>query len=229
MRIEPQINSGRSEPRINDNNLVLWLNDNGKTASNWYDQSGKNNHGTVYGATTPPPATPQALGYLFDGVDDYVDVGSAASLNNSNFSISLWYKSYEKTSIKVLTSKRKNSDYWAIMQRADGIRLELFNGISYFNSLYFDNYLINEWHNVVTTVSNSNYLLYVDGLLISDSSDLTDFEPVLEDKIFIANMEAAPTLYNFNGSIDEFRIYNRALSADEIWSHYITQKGKFGL
>jgi len=92
MRIEPQIDSGRREPRINDNNLLLWLNDNGKTASNWYDQSGKNNHGLVYGAGTPPPATPGALGYDFDGVDDYVNVGNNASLNfgTGDFTISAW-------------------------------------------------------------------------------------------------------------------------------------------
>jgi len=70
--------------------LVLWLTDSGKGASVWQDSSGAGNHGTVYGATTPPAATPGALGYTFDGVDDYIDISHDFTATVTGITLGAW-------------------------------------------------------------------------------------------------------------------------------------------
>ena len=55
----------------------------------WFDYSGYNNHGTIFGATKVSGRN--AEGLSFDGVDDYVNCGSAASLDNIPVkTIELW-------------------------------------------------------------------------------------------------------------------------------------------
>lgn len=57
----------------------------------WYDRSGKNNHGTITGATWG--RLPSGLYYLsFDGTDDVVSLSSDPTNKNADYSYSLWAK-----------------------------------------------------------------------------------------------------------------------------------------
>ncbi|MEM6264536.1 MAG: hypothetical protein AAGI38_18630 [Bacteroidota bacterium] len=71
-----------------DTGLVAYYPFNGDAL----DQSGRNNHGTVLGATltTDRKGKPNSA-YAFDGEDDYIDFGDSADFRfSTDFSISLW-------------------------------------------------------------------------------------------------------------------------------------------
>jgi len=229
MRIEPQINSGRSEPRINDNNLVLWLNDNGKTASNWYDQSGKNNHGTVYGAGTPPPATPQALGYLFDGVDDYVNAGNNASLNSftSEISVFAWFRGTVGQSI---VRKQDISNYiilgWS--PTLNDVHLLSWDGETV--GLATGGISDNIWHYIGMTWKRNTingFKTWKEGVIVAQRNSADIAIPTIASDLLLGRHVAGEEFTN--GSIDEVRIFNRALSAGEITKLFNQYRGKFGI
>jgi len=71
------------------------------------------------------------------------------------------------------------------------------------------------WSHVAVTLSASSACLYVNGELVAESNTLTisplDFKPVLN---YIGRSQFSYPL--FNGYIDDFRVYNYALSANEI-------------
>ncbi|WP_162198218.1 LamG-like jellyroll fold domain-containing protein [Geofilum rubicundum] len=72
-----------------------------------------------------------------------------------------------------------------------------------------------QWAHVVVTLSESGAELYVNGELVDTSQDIVvrplDFKPVLN---YIGRGEHTAAL--FNGRVDDFRIYNYALTPEEV-------------
>jgi len=71
---------------------------------------------------------------------------------------------------------------------------------------------LNEWHFVVGTYDGSQIKLYTDGTLSSSTPKTGAITPATTVS-YIGRLD-------FNGKIDDFRIYNRALSAAEIIALY---------
>jgi hypothetical protein len=73
----------------------------------------------------------------------------------------------------------------------------------------------NVWSHVVVTLGTSGAYMYVNGSLVSQSTAITirplDFKPILN---YIGRSQYPDPL--LNGNIDDFRVYNYALSATEI-------------
>ncbi|MBN1186209.1 MAG: RICIN domain-containing protein [Bacteroidales bacterium] len=74
---------------------------------------------------------------------------------------------------------------------------------------------VNVWSHVAVTLGSSGARMYVNGSLVAESSTITirplDFKPVLN---YIGRSQYPDPL--LNGNIDDFRVYNYALSASEI-------------
>ena len=78
----------------------------------------------------------------------------------------------------------------------------------------------NAWHHVAVTIGNTEVVLYVDGRAVASSTSMTirptDINPVrnyIGRSQFISDSR-------FKGNIDDFRIYNCALSAENIAKLY---------
>ena len=71
------------------------------------------------------------------------------------------------------------------------------------------------WHHVAVTLNSSLASLYVDGVLVDESNSIVnsplDFKPALN---YIGRSQYSGSL--FDGNIDDFRVYNYALTVDEI-------------
>lgn len=71
------------------------------------------------------------------------------------------------------------------------------------------------WSHIAVTLGASAASLYVNGELVAESNEVTirpiDFKPVLN---YIGRSQYSDPL--LNGSIDDFRVYNYALSAGEV-------------
>lgn len=187
---------------LNDG-LVLWLplNDGIGNAS---DYSGLLNHGLISGALWVDGKFGKGLS--FDGSNDYVEVSCSASLNITNeITLVMWYKAvsgdiagFEKTNAYFL--------YWqgsAIYGRA------FPNGV-FAKVCTSDDGL---WHFVVYTYKrNSVQCLYFDGVLVKSAS-VSDTGITLNDRTFRLG-------YVYDDVrkcvIDDIRVYNRALTINEI-------------
>jgi flagellin-like protein len=88
-------------------------------------------------------------------------------------------------------------------------------------------FLSNSWHHVVAIFYNGvpsapNVELWVDGnkMTVTHQYGNGPSSRSVTQKVFISGW--GPTSgYKFNGIIDEVRIYNRALTPEEIWNHYV--------
>jgi hypothetical protein len=231
--IEALYKSGRAKfntsqnDKLTDGLLGLWsFNGPDMDGNEAYDRSGQNNHGILQNGPVPTIGkVGQAL--EFDGdndkvVHDNTDVGALTEIT-----VSLWLNTIAAAKLKFqgLVSKGDPSGYEDFV---------LFRGKTLSNpnkiGVYFvtesghsgNNYItstINDgnWHHIVWTwdVSDGGWELYADGVRENfgtrTGTDLDD----TDNEIRFGAYKSTYGDY-FNGKIDEVRIYNRALSEQEV-------------
>ena len=155
----------------------------------------------------------------FDGVDDYVDLGNPSNLdfNLQPFSVGLWAyplkneNTYAIAKFGGATATRS----WGLQFRNDNQNVRIFKrtagtGVDF--AVYdFGSSYSNRWIYLVFTTDGTTLKLYVDGsevtLANDDSGDIISGTADL-----VIGARSDPTLY-FNGSIDEVKIYSRALTS----------------
>ena len=80
------------------------------------------------------------------------------------------------------------------------------------------------WHHAVVVYANQNMALYLEGVLQgSASASLTG--SAMTGPLYLAGSQSgnADSVHTFSGLLDEFMLFNRALSADEVQTLYTGQ------
>ncbi|MCG2700589.1 LamG domain-containing protein, partial [Candidatus Parcubacteria bacterium] len=77
-----------------------------------------------------------------------------------------------------------------------------------------------QWHHIVGSYDGTTMKIYIDGTLEDTNTDFSGNLPIVDGNVRIgADYQSTPDNF-FSGLIDEARIYNRALSADEVGELY---------
>ncbi|WP_292900798.1 LamG-like jellyroll fold domain-containing protein [Nonlabens sp.] len=154
---------------------------------------------------------------LFDGTNDYVAMGDEVEFTG-DYSISAWVKtngSNSSTSNKTIVSKRAGANDGYQFYLTDSNRLAMtHNGTS---TIVSNTVLSNNaWRYVTFTYSGSTAVLYIDG--VQDITQNIANTIPNDAKFCIASryVDKDNIIDNFSGSLDEIRIFSRALSQDQI-------------
>ena len=226
-----------------DYGLVGYLPFDEGSGSLAYDASENSNDGTLgtttaVGSDDPRWATgikPLSGGVSggsalqFDGKDDYVDAGNNSSLDvhANNFSIELWAKFDDSGTVRYLLQKGSyaTSLYQIRRLATNNLRI-VVEDYSDANYDYYDTATTfpasSNWYHIVAvwTRSTGIWKVYIngveDGQVTVSAGGTPSVNGTVSLRIGTENTVANP----FNGLIDEVRIYNRALSAEEIRYHY---------
>lgn len=137
----------------------------------------------------------------------------------NDFTISFWEKAYTLTPSAPLSigSFQNNLD---ILFNAGGIGLWPFwngageNGIK--SLTYPGQYTDNQWHHIVLTKRDDRVQLFVDG----NYKFQTVYTNSIGETDYLILGQSSNSSSNWNGSLDELRIYNRSLNDQEILSIY---------
>ncbi|MEM9446587.1 MAG: LamG domain-containing protein, partial [Verrucomicrobiota bacterium] len=177
---------------------------------------------------------PSSGGLLFDGSNDYVAISNLfyQGTNYATFSVSFWLKTTDKSNQVIASFDRE--EYWRVEingpsagQGDVGFTVATTSGAveSLGGTTRIDNGL---WHHIVTVFDNGVLSLYIDGVLNNSKTVAgTTFGTGSTRYGFIGvGSEAdvydgskSPTDY-FNGSLDDFRIYNMGLTQTEVQALY---------
>ena len=196
------------------------------------DSSGNGNDGVIHGATWTDGKVGKAL--RFDGRDDYVEVPDSASLNfgTSDFTVSMWLKYPSQAggthNYAMVYGKYKETFPWkGINIFADcacdgGTSGKITFRVDANNCLFSNAPNLNDniWRYFTFVRTGTTLKIYINGALDNSIPISTINIDNSGHAIFGANSIEHPTSQSFNGKIDEVRIYNRALTADEIKTHY---------
>lgn len=195
------------------------------------DTSGNGNNGSQVNMASSTAYVPGAIGQAlnFDGTNDYLLLPNTAGLNvASAFTLSAWIYSEDPSagSIQRIVSLspsesggiEKYSMYVQSNQFKTVIRL---NGADYITStVYSDSdYLRRRWRNVVMVYDGSQILMYSDGEGVGQRTQSGTLADASTNPLRIGAFGPTFGQY-FKGKVDDVRIYNRALSLDEIKQLY---------
>ncbi len=204
--------------------LVAWYPFDGNAS----DMSGNGNHGTVHGATFGQDR--HGMSGLHTGAltfnaanHQYAEIPNAPqfSFDQGNFTTAMWLRgdSQPRVSTPFIKASNPNLPYEGITLFLDHGKVrgrtthyaELVSIRSDLDSL--------QWHHVLMSRKGTALTIYVDGIFDSTRVDpltnLTNSAPIVLGANHVNRQSQ-----NFNGAIDEVRIYNRALSASEVQSLY---------
>jgi len=211
------------EYNIPRDGLVGWWRFDEGEGETVHDYSGNGNNGTALGGMSWIAGKYNGAG-SFDGVDDYVNLGKKASLQNIE-SVSI--VATIKPNTAAMTGCIATNDY------TFGYDLALVSGklkgYIHNTDVLVGNIVIPlDETLVVYTFDNvtDKQRLYVNGVLDKENTTSGEISTTVND-MYIGR-RALTGLY-FNGSIDNVMIYNRALSEAEIKQIYYETQWKRGL
>jgi len=187
-----------------------------------YDGSGYNNHGTIYGASWTSGKVNGALN--FDGLDDYVDCGNSSKLDPiQEATMEAWVNFNKLPSVAghIMAIAGKSG-----IARDLDLQTETDNRFKFYIGPGSPNVAIsntvaetNKWYHIAGTYqANDNVKIYVNGVLESTTS-ISLTRNTTSGGFWIGQSCIWPGRF-FNGIIDEVKIYDRALSAEEILAEY---------
>jgi len=202
-----------------------WPMDEG-TGQYTYDGSGNSNNGTLGAATStgtddPAWSTQGKVGgaLSFDGSNDFVNVADSTTVRNfyrSSFTVELWAR---KTALPVDTAETflGTDSVWRVNLYNTTCRLRgLVSGVNTdLATITWTQDLL--WHHWVFEWNGSGYSMYRDGALVLANNGETRIFDASTQTVSIGAYAGSQSV---NGLIDEVRVYNRALSAEEIRYHY---------
>lgn len=186
------------------------------------DASGHGNNGTVSGATltTDRFGNPNSA-YYFDGVNNtYINASaSTIPMGNTSTTLSAWFKVNATILDQYIagwgtgcTTGTTNSSFY----------LNLYNGqhrfVPWGNYVFAGNYLLNQWTLFAVTYDGATSKVYINGSLVTSYSGTLNMTN--GNGFNIGSLGSCDQQHYFSGSIDDVRIYNRALSASEVQSLY---------
>jgi hypothetical protein len=195
------------------NGIIGWWPLDGHTQ----DYSGNNNHGTNNGATITSGIRGSA--YSFDGSSSYIRANNILS-QGSPFSISFWTKVFGTSNQCLGCTRTATGNGMSIFIISNKIRFDT-------DHQWTTGYTVprNEWIHITLTQDHSGKRLYVNAIL-EDSTSSTGSMSNLSDIFQIgASHSNGSSLGNYlDGIVCDYRIYNRALSPEEIKSLYDATK-----
>jgi hypothetical protein len=192
-----------------------------------YDSSGNNNNGTDTSTTVVSGKFNNAQS--FNGSSSYINLGNVlGSVFVGAHSVSVWvyvkdYSSQREIIAKVNSSSTIPTPIDYAITPSGNIRMMLGNGSNYWWIDTTNTIITNQWNHIVFRYDGSGSFagmsIYLNGVLCSVTTNSTFGTPADAANNLNIGARANGSL-PMNGSLDEVRIYNRALSAAEIQGLY---------
>lgn len=209
--------------------LVGWWTFDGKNISNGtaLDESGNGNTGQLINIATSTFYSTGKVGqgFKFDGVNDYLRISSTTPLQGFNpVTIAFWAKADTVALSKTPAAKHGDAGTnaeWIFKTTTSGS--VFMRGIWYLSGgaiiLTDTTVLDTRWHHWVLRGNGTIATLFKDGVQVATNSGTGTANSFSNSDIQIGRQDTVDAAY-WPGKIDEFRVYNRALTANEIQTLY---------
>ncbi|MCE9614332.1 MAG: LamG domain-containing protein [Lentisphaerae bacterium] len=187
------------------------------------DASGHGHDGTAMGAlpTQDRLGAPNSA-FAFDGLSNKIEVAETPGFELNTFTLSIWVNAARFNPLGQPRSDliAKGSVFqWALQLEASGrVRNAIFtsSGEMTFDSI--KTITTNAWYHIAKVWDGETSSTYINGVFDS-SMPAGGVLDAGDDPVVMAGMGGALHL-KFQGKLDDIRIYNRALSSNEVWRLY---------
>lgn len=165
---------------------------------------------------------------VFDGVDDFIIISGNTALQPSLITLECIFQRNSGRTIISYSSDSPGSAKTYSFQIPDvNLQATIFTTTG---SININGPIINlnTWYHAALTYNNSVFSLYVNGILQTSSILSSSFSYSVNNNLNIGRKNSSDGEY-VNGRVSIIRIYNRALSATEIYQNYEATKVRFNI
>jgi len=203
----------------------------GENATLVVDASQSGNNGTVIGATWNSSGKYNGA-FEFDGDGDYITTPYYGEVRTLSF----WFKTNDFKNAHSFFGQRydstEESGNWQMHWNSDDdqqIRIQTYNStITAESNLFNTIFELDKWYYIAVTSDGENINFYVNGTFDSNHDlDVYLGGGTNDDFLYVGGSGENDVYESFNGTIDEVRILNKSLSADEVYQEYTSNLQKF--
>ena len=200
----------------------------GGTLSTWTDLGGNGLDGTISGAVFNSGS---GGNIVFDGTDDYVSLAASSKyyFDTADFSVEVWVKTtsdgrnialHRNSAITRYTLLEIDSNKARLLMWRSSANYSIGTGTSTIND--------DKWHHIVGTRIESvpAVYIYVDGALEGSGADNALNAPE-SSNWYLASQVGGDKF--MDGSISDFKIYNKALTSKEVLQNFNAKRSRFGV
>ena len=203
------------------------------SGTTWTDLSGLANNGTLANGVGYNSGNGGSL--VFDGVDDYIDLGQNSSTfyPTEGLTVSTWIRTSVTDKWIIDSSRLSTSQGWGINCGGAGPAFFIINGITNNVSTGFS-IATGNWLNLVGTWTPSvSLLMYANGVQVGSNTTSIPASINLPNPVYSTNIgrkgaQNGSTDY-WNGNISQVSIYNRALTAAEVQQNFNATRSRYGI
>ena len=199
------------------------------------DQSGNNHNGTVTNATLAVDRHGESnKAYSFDGNNSYIEVPWSGSVKvQDDITMSAWVNIRDKSDDgnyygsygRVIYAPNEYYEMYLNWNGGDGVNnREIYSRSGGHGYSLGQSITEGQWKNIVYTYTSDTLRIYVDGVLSRKEYRSWSWNNDLPNSGSLFLGARGPNNDVFLGSLDDIRIYNRALSATEISTLYSIEK-----
>ncbi|WP_442510845.1 Ig-like domain-containing protein [Novipirellula sp. SH528] len=181
------------------------------------DISGNQHSGTLVGSPTWTTGV-LAGGLEFDGVDDYVDLGtSPAIIGTGGFTVAAWVRTTASKDQVIVQQRGRdyNGQYVFRLTESGNVRFWTFGG-SLYGPVVQTTEKVNDgqWHHVVgVRADDGTTSIYIDGVLATSRTGAP--RPLASINVYMGADRRGSARY-LAGTLDDVRIYSRGLDDQEV-------------
>lgn len=213
---------------IDTNKLVGWWPFNG----NANDESGKGNHGTVFGASLTTDKNGNInCAYNFDGINDYIECLDNFGLDGmQEMSLSFWTNGQKLATTGSIPGGRDLIPIiskWSGSGSNDSYLISIQNNSLAFNiaspsvsvaAITPHNLNTNQWHLITVTRDSSSIKIFIDTSLVASSIVTNNGISSSTPSLFFGNWynHINSNYQTFKGKLDNIGLWHRPLSSTEI-------------
>lgn len=170
--------------------------------------------GTVYGATPTPERFGSAdEAFSFDGEDDYIETPQQFT-DGQPFSASFWMqRSTQTNQMEVLSWRYEGDGAWVILLNNNLFYGSFDAGFGVYNLQEPGNI---GWEHIAWTSNGTDMALYYNGEVVSN---YTIGKPMIFEGPLLIGKSGLDG-FHYDGDLDEVKLYDHALTSDEVWENY---------
>ena len=209
------------------------------SGTTWGDLSGNGNDGTLTNGVGYSSDNKGSL--TFDGVNDHVNFTdkSEFTFTDAKFSLEVFFRYVNKSAPdNSIIGKRDygftQREYNLYVYEPSSTPTLRFiistNLTANWTFVYGPTIEKNTWYHAVATSDAGVGKIYLNGVLSATNNSMNSSTTNGTSPLSIGNaFSSGSSVQHFNGSIPLARIYNRALTADEVQQNYNATRGRYGI
>lgn len=172
--------------------------------------------------------------WVFDGVNDYINLGNTLNQGSSDFTVSVWVKLVTNNlAVSIILSKRESSGGYtgySFRVSSTGYPTIIYDGTNNATNRFSNQAIYDDtWHNVVGVynVSGNSMDIYTDGILTNGSSTGNISTAGSVNNTIDLTIGQRNSTYWLKGNMASCLLYSKSLTSEEVQQNFQAQSSRF--